>query len=96
MAAGDFDPRYDRAYQPGFDGELTVSPPRRRPLTAGWVVAAILLVIGAAGMLVPPAPIPITVVDYLLPLVADAISPWVLAAGATLFLGALVVRSARR
>ena len=89
------DPRYDPAFQRGFEGTLTTAVAKRETnplLIVAWVLAALLVVAGTVGMLVPSVGNPFTLSDYLVPLVAHAVAPWVLAAGSVLFVGGVVVQ----
>jgi hypothetical protein len=125
-----FDPRFDPAFQRGFEGavasfekvateELSVEevPPEvvSQPLQADaptpslranpwvpalWVVAAVLIVAGIAGQTIaetitagPTAETPL--VEYVIPALLRALSPWLLVAGLLAGIGVMFLHAVR-
>ena len=127
--ASDFDPRFDPAFQRGFDGPVVgrgatpsrrveftpstrvepveTSPPMDLPTLRGnpfipalWITAAVFTIAGAASQYVatflnysPTASS--AAVEYVLPAVLVALSPWLFAAGLALGIATLVVHALR-
>jgi hypothetical protein len=121
-----FDPRFDPAFQRGFEGavaarseEVSVEevPPEvvSQPLQADaptpslranpwvpalWVVAAVLIVAGIAGQTIaetitagPTAETPL--VEYVIPALLRALSPWLLVAGLLAGIGVMFLHAVR-
>ncbi|NYF09579.1 hypothetical protein HDC94_000735 [Leifsonia sp. AK011] len=140
--ASDFDPRFDPAFQRGFDGAVersatpaprvesvpsaSVEPtpvpaevqrqvvepvetslPTQLPTLRGnpfipvlWITAALFAIAGAAGQyfatfLNYSAPASSAALEYVLPSVLFALSPWLFAAGLALGIATLVIHALR-
>lgn len=125
-----FDPRFDPAFQRGFEGVVATSdyesvgepapvevaveavsrpiavdapPPTLRAnpwVPALWIVAAVLIVLGIAGQTAaevitagPTADTPL--VEYVIPALLRALSPWLLVAGLLAGIGVMFLHAAR-
>ena len=129
--ASDFDPRFDPAFQRGFDGpgvdrgatparrveavpssaveptstrvETSLSPPTLRGnpfIPVLWITAAVFTIAGTAGQyfatfLNYSAPASSAALEYVLPSVLIALSPWLFAAGLALGVATLVIHALR-
>jgi hypothetical protein len=120
-----FDPRFDPAFQRGFEGAVSAPPEESTPVEvppqvvsraspvdappplranpwvpALWVVAAALIVGGVAGQTIaevitagPTAETPL--VEYVIPGLLRALSPWLLVAGLLAGIGVMFLHAVR-
>jgi len=108
--ASDFDPRFDPAFQRGFDGpveHVEASPATQLPTLRGnpfipalWITAAVFTIAGVAGQylatFLDSSPTASSATqEYVLPSVLIALSPWLFAAGLALGVAMLVIHALR-
>lgn len=99
-SSGEFDPRYDPAFQRGY--RPPASPPApavaRNPWIGGlWIMAALFVAAGVAGQVVAllPPDDSSAASYHLVPALAGALAPWFGGAGLASVIGVVILNAAR-